>query len=165
MGGKGSGRRIPKRAKIIRGTFRHDRNPENEPEPEKCMIVPGAPSYLGTYAKALWKRVAGAMVESGILTTVDLPALELMCSAYEEFREAREAVYFTAKGKARTLRQYMRGKNSQTMPEYNALKSAFAAYKSYATEFGLTPSSRNRIDLKPPKEPEADPMEALLKRG
>lgn len=162
MGGKGSGHRIPRQSKIIRGTFRNDRNPENEPEPEKCTAIPSPPSYLGSYAKGLWRRIAKAMVEAGILTTVDLPALEFMCSAYEEFREAREVVYFTAKGKARTLRQYMRGKNSQTMPEYNAMKNAFSTYKSYATEFGLTPSSRNRIDLKPPKEPEVDPMERIL---
>jgi P27 family predicted phage terminase small subunit len=162
VGSKRSGRRVPRQLKIIRGTFRNDRNPEAEPEPTKVDAIPGAPSYLGAQGKALWRRIAGEMVRAKILTTVDLAALEILCSSYEEFREAREAVYTTAKGKPRTLRQYMRGKNSQTMPEYNAMKTARQEYKAYAAEFGLTPASRNRIEIAAPKDPEVDPMEQLL---
>jgi P27 family predicted phage terminase small subunit len=151
MGSKTSGRRKPSGRKIIEGTFRKDRNPEHEPEPEKVEEVPNPPSYLGHFAKALWKKLAGEMVRAGILTTVDIPALEMLCASYEEYREARDAVYTTQQGKPRTLRKYMRGKNSQTMPEYNAMKNAFATYKSFMVEFGLSPASRNRIEVKPRK--------------
>ena len=165
MGSSKSGRRVPKERKIIRGTFRNDRNPAEEPEPTIVDKVPSCPPHLGRHAKAIWKRLAPEMVRAGVLTVVDVPALEILCSTYQDYRDAREAVFLNEKGKPQTLRQYLRGRNSQTMPEYNALKAAYATYKSYAVEFGLTPSSRNRIDLKPAKAAEADPMEELLDGG
>lgn len=165
MGSSKSGRRVPKELKIIRGTFRNDRNPAEEPEPTIVEKVPACPLYLGRHAKALWKRLAKEMVRSGVLTVVDVPALEMLCSSYQDYRDAREAVFTSEKGRPQTLRQYLKGRNSQTMPEYNALKAAYATYKSYAVEFGLTPSSRNRIDLKPPKATDVDPMEELLDGG
>lgn len=162
MGSKNSGRRAPRQLKIVRGTFRKDRNPAQEPEPTKVAHVPSAPAYLGRHAKAHWKKIASELVRAGVLTTVDLGALEILCSAYGEFREAYEAVYTDARGNERSFREYMRGRNSQTMPEYNAMKAAKAEYKAYATEFGITPSSRNRLELKPKKGETQDPMEALL---
>ena len=100
------------------------------------------------------------------MTEVDWPMLELLCAAYSQYREAYDAVYHpvdpeTGKRNKRTLDEYMRGRNSQTMPEYQAMKTAYQTYKSYAAEFGLSPASRNRIEL-PERKDEEDPMERLL---
>lgn len=159
--------RVPREVKVIRGTFRKDRNPEHEMEPSKVPEVPKPPSYLGKYAKKLWKQLAPELYDAGILTVVDLPALEMCCDAYGQFRELRDAIHRpldpdTGKKGKRTLAEYMLGQNSQTMPEYTNMKSAFQTFKSYLTEFGFTPASRNRIEIPEPKKPEEDPMGKLL---
>jgi P27 family predicted phage terminase small subunit len=165
--GSGGHNRKPKAAKVLQGTFRKDRNPAREPEPPKVYAVPKPPGYLGRYGKQIWKKLAADLVNTGVLTTVDLPAFELCCEAYDQYRESRDSVYAfivddeTGKRRRRTLAEYMDGRNSQTMPEYAAMKQAFVTFKSYLVEFGLTPASRNRIDLKE-KVPEVDPMEALV---
>lgn len=161
IGNKGGGRRTPRQAKIIRGTFRKDRNPQREPEPEKIQIAPKAPKYLAKYGRELWKRLAEETVRCGILSIIDIASLDLLCSAYQDFREAYSAIHGTGK-RMKGLGQYLAGRNSQTMPEYNALKSSYATYKALAVEFGLTPASRNRIELEPLKKPDEDPMEGLL---
>lgn len=52
----------------------------------------------------------------------------------------------------------------QQRPEVSIGNKALLAFKSFCTEFGLTPSSRAGIDLKP-NEGDIDPMEALLAGG
>ncbi len=161
MGTRMSGRRVPRQSKIIRGTFRHDRNPEDEPEPTKVETVPAAPKSLGKIGRELWGRLAAELVEHASLSVVDLPALEILCSAYEMSEEARAAIY-RPRGRRRTLAAYLKDRPPRLMAEWTVMRSAWAVYRQYAVEFGLTLSSRNRIDLKPPKPPEVDPMEALL---
>jgi P27 family predicted phage terminase small subunit len=106
-------------------------------------------------------------MDKGILTVVDLAALEICCAAYGEYRQAYDAVYRPRDPKTgrivkRTLTQYMAGQNSQTTPEYTAMRQAWTAFKSYLMEFGLTPASRNRIELPEPEEPEKDPVERMF---
>ena len=152
---------------MTQGTFRNDRNPENEPEPEKILDIPKPPSFLNKYSKKLWKSLAAELVDKKVLTVVDIAALEVCCDLYGQYREAREAVYkiiinpVTGKKRRQTFAEYMNGKNSQTMPEYTAMTKTYASFKSYLSEFGLTPASRNKIDIPPDKE-EKDKMRALL---
>ena len=52
----------------------------------------------------------------------------------------------------------------QQRPEVSIGNKALMAFKSFCSEFGLTPSSRAGISTKP-SEDELDPMEALLAGG
>lgn len=167
---KGGHNRKPTGTKIIHGTFRKDRAQEREPEPEKVAEIPKPPSYLSKYAKKLWKSLAGELVEKGILTVVDVPALEACCEAYGQYRAAHEAVFrpvspLTGNREKRTLAEYMRGRNSQTMPEYSTMTKAWTTFKSYLVEFGLTPASRSRVGIPDPKGKENDPMEKLYREA
>ena len=46
----------------------------------------------------------------------------------------------------------MDGKNSQTIPEYTAMRKALVEYRSLAALFGIGASNRNKIDLKEKKQ-------------
>lgn len=164
--GKGGHNKKPTQAKIIQGTFRKDRAPKKEPEPEKVSEVPKPPAYLSKYAKKAWKALAEELVKKGILTVIDNLALEVCCEAYGQYRLAYEAVFRpvdpkTGKRGKRTFAEYMRGRNSQTMPEYTSMKRAWATFKGYLTEFGLTPASRTKLEIAEPKGKGEDPMEKL----
>jgi len=163
---RGGHNKKPTKTKIIQGTFRNDRAPANEPKPEKVSDIPKPPAYLNKYAKKIWKALAEELKDKGILTVVDLPALEICCEAYGQYRLACEAVFRpvdpkTGKRGKRTLAEYLKGRNSQTMPEYTAMKGCWATFKSFLTEFGLTPASRTKLEIVEPKGKEDDPMEKL----
>ncbi len=157
--------RKPRQLKIIQGTFRADRNPENEPEPDLIVGNIRPPSFLGKYGRDYWKRTVPKLQETGVLTVADLESLELLVQAYEEYREAHDAVYRPtlsdgSRGR-RTLAEYCRGGNSQTLPELAALRAARAAFRQLAADFGLNPSARNKVSAVP-KEAERDIMEELV---
>lgn len=159
--------RKPTQTKIIHGTFRKDRAPKHEPQPERVLGIPRPPAYLSKYAKKAWKALAGELVEKGILTVIDTLALEACCEAYGQYRLAHEAVFRpvdpeTGKRGKRTFAEYMEGRNSQTMPEYTAMKGAWATFKSYLIEFGMTPASRTKLEISDKKGEETDPMERLF---
>lgn len=157
-------KRIPDSLKIIQGTFRKDRALDS-PEPDPLHEVPKPPSYLSKYGKKIWRELAPDLVEKQILTSVDLYTFEMLCSAYQTFREAQDAIYRpvdpeTGKKTRRTLAEYMAGRNSQTCLEYQVMKQSYNSYKAYMAEFGLSAPSRSKIDLKGPMLDE-DPIEKM----
>ena len=159
--------RKPRQAKIIQGTFRKDRNPGREPTPPVVPQVPKPPAGMNRWARRLWKEMAPELVEQDLLTTLDLAVLYLCCEAYGDYEEAKQAIFRpvdpkTGKRVRRSLQQYLQGRNSQTAPELAQKNRAWAIFKSYMTEFGLSPASRNRIHLPAKKEAGQDPMEKLL---
>ena len=166
---RGGNNRKPKDSKIIQGTFRKDRNPANEPDPPKVDEVPRAPSHLNRWAKRWWKQQTPVLLETGVLRTVDLPSLETVAELYGQYRESQDAVYHcideeTGARRKRSLAEYMAGRNSQTMPEYTAMTKALASYRAAAAEFGLSPVSRNRVDLRE-KGDEKDLLEEMIAGG
>jgi len=133
----------------------------------------------------LWKEIAPELVHVEMLRVVDMATLMLACDAFGQYQEAKQAIYrpmnpITGKRVRRSLEQYLSGldpwidiasmdpvelyrlrRNSQTAPELAVMKSAWATYKGYMAEFGLSPAARNRISVPVPEE-KSDPMEDLL---
>lgn len=163
---RGGQNRKPRQLKVVQGTFRKDRNPAREPEGNPITDPPRAPSTLNRWGKRLWKQVVVQLTDNGVLTDLDLPALEQLCQEYGIAAELYDAVthYVDEDGKRKrqSIAEYLAGRNSQTMPEVAVMRQAKNAMKSYLEQFGLTPASRNRIDLGKGEEKEEDPMEALL---
>jgi len=164
-------KKTPTKAKIIHGTFRKDRAPKNEPEPTPVPEIPKPPSsLLSSAGRKMWRSLAEELFDKGLLTVVDLGALEACCDAYGTIIECNRAIYKmieveqpdgTIKKRRRTLAEYLDGRNYRTMPEVATKFKAYQTYKSYLTEFGLTPAARARIDLPDTPEKKAEPMEML----
>ena len=186
---RGGHNRKPRKTKILQGTFRDDRNPAREPEPPVVPKLPAPPASMNHWACGLWREIVGDLKDQGLLTTLDLASLQLLCEAFGDFEEAKQALFYpvnprTGKRVRRTLEQYLSGiepwvraaelkkmttadlsvlrRNSQTAPELTQRNRAYALFKSYLTEFGLSPASRNRISVPKPKESDEDPVEKML---
>ena len=153
--------RKPTQLKVIQGTFRKHRAPKNEPKPPPVDRVPAPPRHLSLEAKKLWKKLAKKLKEQGLLTVLDLASLEVCCFNWGLYQELRKAILRRCK----SFSAYLKNRNSQTALEYTAMKNAFLMYKSFATEFGLSPAARARIDLPEPKSKASDPMEKLFHEG
>lgn len=158
--------RIPTKMKMLKGTFRRNEAPANEPEPAVLDAAPKPPSHLNRWAKTMWRDTAAELLALGMLTKIDLYSLEVLCEQYGIYRELKDAItHLEQPGGSRikiSIAKYLAGQNSQTIPEYAAMRGAFERYTALLKEFGLSPASRSRIDV-PRKEPaSADAMEALL---
>lgn len=158
--------RVPTQIKVIRGTFRKNEAPANEPKPPTLDMVPKVPGHLNHWAKMMWKDTASQLLSLGMLSQIDLYSLEILCEQYGIYRELKDAITHVVQPDGTrqkiTMAQYLAGRNSQTMPEYAAMKSAFERYTALLKEFGLSPASRSRMDIPRELPKEADPMETLL---
>lgn len=157
--------RVPTQMKVLRGTFRQNEAPAHEPQPDLLKTAPKPPAHLNKWAKRMWKDIAGKLLALGMLTDIDLYTLEVLCEQYGIYRELKDAITHRELPAGRekiSIAQYLAGQNSQTIPEYAAMRSAFERYTALLKEFGLSPASRSRMDIphEPPKA--VDPMEELL---
>lgn len=157
---KGGHNRKPRQSKILQGTFRKDRNPACEPSPPVIPEPPKPPSGLNRWARREWKLLAAELAEQALLTPVDLAALEIACVAFGVHRECQDAIR-----KAGGLAKYLSGEdaNSHTRPLFSAMRHAWTTYKAYLGEFGLTPTSRNRIEAPKREHAEEDVMARLYR--
>lgn len=150
--------------KIINGTFRKDRNPTQEPEYSPIDDPLKPPASLNKYGKEYWRRITPLLQESGVLTVADLDAVYLLADAWGEYKQATYDIYHDEKtGRKRTMALYRKSReyNRRKMPEVIDRREAYELYLKLIREFGLTPVSRNRIDLAPKKEA-VDPVEKMF---
>src|SRR5438128_12468305 len=115
--------RKPKPTKLKIMTGNPGKRPLNKREPKPRAGAPVCPTQLDAKAKALWKRIADQLAAMGLISQADGVALELLCDAYSQWREAR--------------------KEGQSGAE------PWKRVKSMLAEFGLTPSSRSRLAVDP----------------
>ena len=130
----------------------------NEDFPKPDPTRPACPRWLDKEAKAEWKRIVPALHEVGMITKVDRTALAGYCSAYSRWRRAEEALRdgFTY--------QYIDTgfKTKEAVkPEVKIAQESLKQVRMFCAEFGLTPSSRGRMQV--PDLPKGeDEMEKLL---
>jgi P27 family predicted phage terminase small subunit len=110
---------------------------------------------LSQAARDFWHKYAQALVDQGLLTAVDIPAFILMAEHYALARQSVKQVL--SDGLTVIDEDGMERKH----PLLQVMRNNSLAFKAFAVEFGMTPSSRSRINLKPPDDDE-DELEKLL---
>jgi P27 family predicted phage terminase small subunit len=115
---------------------------ENEPKPPVDNTLPDPPEYLDDYAKEVWKIVGPALHKISVLTSVDYNAFMIYCQTVSDYKWALETV--KTEGRVITTGQngYM-----QPHPAIAIGNKAADRLKSYAREFGLTPSARVHLQV------------------
>ena len=140
----------PTALKVLEGNPGKRPLPENEPKPELALIP--CPNYLRNDEIAFeeWNRMVPELYKLGLLTKIDHVSLELYVSQYSIYRKSIE----TMNSKSATDNEKRRAGQ--------ASRESAKVIKSIAVEFGMTPSSRGRINL--PKDTSDDRMEEILAR-
>ena len=168
----------------MQGTLRPDRENPEEPEPETFNEPPKCPSYLKGEARKAWDGMAAKLTMLGVLTDIDLTAMEVYCSIYAEWREAKAYLEGPAgycpncnprrrkksddpcRGRIHKLIPYgpffITIKGWQQSPYFRAVDVCRKQLRAYAIEFGLTPSSRSRVKVGP-KDKDEDEFEKYMR--
>ncbi|QIP12241.1 phage terminase small subunit P27 family [Spirosoma aureum] len=149
---------IPTALKSLTGTLRTDRMNSHEPPVSPLPELPAPPDWLNPWARDEWVLVAGWLHSVGLLTATDQSIIGAYCQQLGIFREAEEQL------KLPGARVIVTDKGYEMPSPWVAIgnKALMQAMK-IASEYGLTPSSRSRIQL--PKEEEEDPFETFLRRN
>ena len=147
----GGQNRLPEALRRLRGTARRDRGAIPA---TGGLVRARCPGWLSPDAKKVWRYLAPRL--GGVLRETDLPALALMCAHYSAALAAaraleRDGLLVKDPEHAGVLRKH---------PAAQLLRDASAAFRSYASTFGLTPLDRARL-AQPEPEPK-DPMAEFL---
>ncbi|MGB9780630.1 phage terminase small subunit P27 family [Caldanaerobacter sp.] len=124
----------------------------NEPKPE--VGLPKCPSWLPKEVKKKWKELGQKLERIGLITKVDDMAFMMMLMHWYLACEAAKAIsqegLITKDSKGRPRKN----------PLHQVLRDHSDSLKSYLSEFGLTPSSRSKLNVPQPEE--QDDISALL---
>jgi P27 family predicted phage terminase small subunit len=130
--------------KLIRGNPGKREIKANEPKPKRG--IPRCPSHLDQKAKVAWKKLCERLDQMGVITLADEYAIEILCSVYARIRDLQKAIKvygcttYTTTSTAGDL-------TVKAYPEVSQLEKAESLFRSYLTEFGLTPSSRTKLEV------------------
>ena len=145
----------PTALKLVQGNPGKRKLNTREPRPRPANLG-NAPRWLPAEGQRQWRKVGKELAEIGVLSALDQHALALYCMEYARWREYQKR----AKG-AETL---INDKGNEIQNPYLRLADrAFDHMLKIMSEFGMTPSSRTRLQVQP--EEDFDPMEEFLRGG
>lgn len=147
----------PTHLKLVRGN--PGKRPLNQTEPRPARERPSAPAHLSDKARESWGYVIGIVDRMGILTEADGIALEMLCEAYADSREARETIRDRGSKYYETVNA-TGGVMFRAHPAVAAMKDADRRIRSWVAEFGMTASARSRVNVS--GEEEADPADRFF---
>jgi len=152
-GNKNSGRKPkPTGLKLISGNA--GKRPLNLAEAEIDLDRPLPPPHLTDDAKVEWGRVVETLYLAGLMTAVDRAALAAYCQAYGRWAQAERALAEMAAKDPTTGGLLIKTSNGNAIqnPLVGIANKAQADLVRYAAEFGMTPSSRSRVQATPPEK-------------
>lgn len=135
---------LPTHLKLVKGN--PGRRPLNDAEPKPRRERPGAPAHISDKAREAWGYVSGLLDRIGVLTEVDAIALEMLCEAYAEVLAARATLQAFGSSYYQTVNEGGSVMH-RAHPAVAVLQDADRRIKSWAAEFGMTPSARTRVKV------------------
>jgi P27 family predicted phage terminase small subunit len=143
---------LPSNVVRLRGNPGKRRLSKREPRPPAGM--PDCPEHLNAEAKRAWKMIAPRLHALGLLTELDGDALAVYCACWSRWVAAERRL------EAEGMLVPSRGGSMKPNPYIAIANQALRQMLSMAIEFGMTPSSRRRVEVDPPEAP--DPFDDLL---
>ena len=132
--------------------------PPNEPRP--LSGEPEMPTYLDREARRQWKRLVPILLSMRVLTVADGMALATLCQAHSILVEALQDKRKASKGGGSGLLMKTPAGYVQQSPLIGIINSQVEIIHRISREFGLTPSSRARLEAT--AEATVDSLEAKL---
>lgn len=148
----------PTALKLVAGN--PGRRPLNKREPKPKRVVPAPPEHLSADARTAWGSLAARLDRLGLLTELDVFALELLCENYAEILALRADV--AAGGRYQVVITKSQDLMERARPVAMMLADAERRFRGMMSEFGLTPSSRSRIQTANDADDTTDPAEAYF---
>jgi P27 family predicted phage terminase small subunit len=147
---------IPNSLKLLRNN--PGRRPINANEPKPEATIPPCPPHLDNEAHREWRRMTKRLVVLGLMTQIDRAAMAAYCQAWSRWCDAEVNI--------RKFGAVVESPNKFPVmsPYLIVANMALKQMRAFLTEFGMTPSSRSRLDVAAP-QPKLNPFEEFRHRN
>jgi P27 family predicted phage terminase small subunit len=135
-------KRLPTEIKRQRGTLRDDRTNPNEPQ--SPLAIPPVPTWLSEEGQKSFVELSTLLHDMSVLTQADEVSLTLLCDAYGDYKQAKEVI--NTLGPTQDVTSREGHTKSIQRPEVVIANQAFVRVFQLLKEFGLTPSSRAKVN-------------------
>ena len=128
------------------------------PAPDFRRIAPNPPTWLSREAKAEWKRVVPGLTRLDLLKSEDRAALTVYCETWARWVTATRDIQrngFTVENTS-TRKDGTESTWVTKNPAVAVAETAASQLRSFAQEFGLTPSAESKVTRRPADEPGDD---------
>ena len=139
--GKRGPQRKPTALKKLQGTYRPDRAPKHEPQPNGTAEPP---DFLSAEARAEWDRLAPKMERIGLLTVADRAVFAVYTQAWADYKKLTDQLNEMASWTWESKKGYR-----QAVPEIAMRREAWTRIKDAGSKMGLDPSSRSGLNVAP----------------
>lgn len=140
---KNEGRAIPAVLKVMRGTYRKDRDAGKVSVPDVIKSVPVPPDGYSEKTKDMWYKICTTLISVGLLQDIGLNQIEIYCDQFEIYRDAKEKVM----DKGSVIK--ITSRNGQSVikrnPYVEVMGAAFVIMNQISDRFGFSPLSQSRI--------------------
>lgn len=127
----------------------------NKKEPKPQRGIPTPPEHLSKEALAVWGQFAARLDSMGVITHADGPALEELTETYAEVVYHRHLLDTTSY--TQIVVDQQGNKRRVNSPVFIQYSDAAKRLRMLMVEFGLTPSSRARVNANPDEREDKDP--------
>lgn len=134
----------PTKLKLLHGEKRPSRL--NPAEPQPSSAIPELPDNASDEVREIWDATLAELRDMSLAHAADAEALRCYCEAVAVHRRASEML-----AKTSILVRGQKG-NLVRNPLLQIQRDAATAIRGFAAEFGLTPASRTRIEVKDPTD-------------
>ena len=135
-------KRLPTEIKRQRGTLRDDRTNPNEPQ--SPLAIPPVPTWLSEEGQKSFVELSTLLHDMSVLTQANEVSLTLLCDAYGDYKQAKEVI--NTLGPTQDVTSREGHTKSIQRPEVVIANQAFVRVFQLLKEFGLTPSSRAKVN-------------------
>jgi len=156
----------PTAMKLLSGTAQPCRTNKKDLAMPVVTKVPPPPKWFTPLAKKIYKDTTRHLTAARVLNSVDLEMLIAYCSEYSNYLEIMQKFSPGKHGdpaeEERIIKtQTKQGMMQQVNPLFKMAQSSLEKAKAIGVEFGLTPSSRAKVN--PIKQDEEDEFQSFLK--
>jgi len=149
--------RKPKAQKQLEGTYRKDRDSGKEPQKLEIEVLK-SPTWLNATGSKAFMQMAEMLQEQQTLSKTDLQSLAVMSDIYSDVVSLTRQV----KKEGRVYESITdTGMIKRPNPKFQMLSKVRDQWKSYGSEFGMSPASRAKI-LSSVENEDDDPLKKLM---
>jgi P27 family predicted phage terminase small subunit len=145
---------VPRELKILKGTYRKDRD-KNSPPPSKDTPVP--PSWLNKRGKTIFRLITRRLTELNLASRSFTEMIGLLASRLEEierYSALLDAEGASFGGASRDGTEYFKPR-----PEAQLRERAMIHAQKLLVEFGLSPTAIMRVVAAKEEKPKKNPFE------
>ncbi|MFC5528482.1 phage terminase small subunit P27 family [Cohnella yongneupensis] len=138
------------KSKLSKAKLDELQDAEDAIKPASDNVV--CPTWLDPIGKQMWESIRRELAAVDLITNVDVYALALACDAYSKYVKASKAI--KKEGLVLDHKNALGAVNKVANPNVSIAQKYATQFKSYCSEFGLSPAARAR--LAKPKDDDGD---------